>query len=206
MAVVLTVFCALGFLLAIAVEAANEQLSLGGRKASPPVEVFDASPITDLIQPAPSYSPEEVVEIQTGGLASSDVSRGIQQCFAFASPSNRQMTGPIARFAVMVRRPPYAALMRNRLKLLGSPVIDGDSASVVVTLLDDHNAIHVFQFLLSKQHGNDVENCWMTDAVYPLEQKPHDPAGHPTNEGTAGRTQAGRISVGFSVFYESAHV
>jgi hypothetical protein len=183
--VVLFVFVAIGFLLTIAAQAGLQ--SLTGPKASmasKPGDPFDVTPVANLVQPAPKFAPDDVVKLQLAGLANPDVSAGIQQCFAFASPGNREMTGPLSRFAMMVRRPPYAVLMHHRIALVGEPTIKGESAAVVVTVLDDLDQVHVFQFLLSKQHGDKVENCWMTDAVYPLEQVPGE---SPVRSATASR-------------------
>jgi hypothetical protein len=56
--------------------------------------------------------------------------------------------------------------------LVGKPTIEGDTANVVVTLLDAHDRIYIFQFMLSRQHGEGYENCWMTDAVFPIQEIP----------------------------------
>jgi hypothetical protein len=135
-------------------------------------EIFSETSIKDLVQPDPSFAPEKVVALQLAGLAQADLSAGIQQCFVLASPSNKQMTGPVVRFAAMVRRFPYDAMIHHQLALIGRPILEKENAAVLVTLLDVRGEIHVFQFVLSKQHGSEVENCWMTDAVYPIEQLP----------------------------------
>jgi hypothetical protein len=137
----------------------------------------------DLVQPSADLPPEKVVALQLEGLADTAKLTGIQQCFVFASPSNKLMTGPLPRFAAMLHRPPYNALLDHEVLLIGKPVMKGESASVVVTVMDNHDEIHVFQFMLSKQHGKNVENCWMTDAVFPLQQIPADTSvEHPTAE------------------------
>ena len=46
----------------------------------------------DLIQPAASYSPQEVVEIQLLGLQAEDSDLGIEQVWLFAHPANKAMT------------------------------------------------------------------------------------------------------------------
>jgi hypothetical protein len=182
--VVLFVFAIVAFLLTIAVDAAYlRYLSAGPAQRLDSADEFDSAPLADLIQPSPQLSPSEVVEIQLAGLADPNPSRGIQQCFEFASPSNRQSTGPLTRFAAMLRRPPYAVLMRRQMLLVGESFVESKTASVVVTLLDESEGLHVFQFLLAKQHGGDLENCWMTDAVFPLEQVPKGSADRPDSAG-----------------------
>ena len=169
LAIVLVVYFTLGFALTIGGQAIFARLF---ERPVPESEQFDPSPVVDLIQPDPSYSPDEVVGIQIEGLENPNISAGIQQCFAFASLENRSFTGPLERFAAMVRRSPYDVLMHHQLVLIGQPIMADKAASLTVTLLDDHNQIHVFQFVLSKQQGETFKDCWMTDAVYPLRQMP----------------------------------
>jgi hypothetical protein len=142
----------------------------------------------DLVQPRADLPPAQVVALQLEGLADTGNSAGIQQCFVFASPSNKQMTGPLTRFAAMLHQPPYNALLDHEVLLIGKAVVKDEIATVVVTVLDNRDEIHVFQFMLSKQHGKDVENCWMTDAVFPLQQIPAEaPAEYPATVRTARR-------------------
>ena len=58
-------------------------------------------------EPDPSLSPRDVVSIQIEALRNNDTpyeNRGIEVAFNFASPTNKRITGPIERFAVMVRK------------------------------------------------------------------------------------------------------
>lgn len=126
----------------------------------------------DQVQPSPSLQPNEVVSLQLKGLAIEPEGGGIEQCFALASPGNKEITGPIERFTAMIHKAPYDVLLFHHLVLVGKPTIEGDSANVVVTLLDAQDRIYIFQFVLSRQHGNNYENCWMTDAVFPIRQIP----------------------------------
>ena len=55
--------------------------------------------------PHPSLTAREVLTIQIEALRGNRGSGdGIAQCFAFASPGNRQQTGPVARFGAMLRQ------------------------------------------------------------------------------------------------------
>ena len=176
--VVICVFFILSFALTMGAQVLLARLGDRESKQLASEEIVTAK---DLVQPRADLPPEKVVALQLEGLADNANSAGIQQCFAFASPSNKQMTGPLTRFAAMLRQPPYNALLDHEVLLIGKPVVEDESATVVVTVLDSHDEIQVFQFLLSKQHGKDVEDCWMTDAVFPLQQIPaNTPAEHPT--------------------------
>lgn len=119
-------------------------------------------------QPRPELTPEEVVQIQLDGLASDDVTQGILQCMTFASPNNRAVTGPLVRFAQMVRQPPFDALANPETVLIGQSVFDAEQVRILVTAVREGN-VHPFVWVLSKQSVLPYEGCWMTDAVFPLE-------------------------------------
>lgn len=170
--VVAFVFFVLACLITIAA-----QMAWSARAGSAVVESSEERVTRELAIPKPELAPEQVVEVQLEGLGSDDLTWGIKQCFEFASPGNKQSTGPLTRFAAMVQKAPYDALIKRHLVLVGTPHIDDEKAIVMVTILDDHDEIRVFEFWLSKQHGEGVEDCWMTDAVYPLRQLSSPPAG-----------------------------
>ncbi|TWU23545.1 DUF4864 domain-containing protein [Bythopirellula polymerisocia] len=181
LAVVIVCFFAFGFLLSLLIQAL---LYFG--------QAFQVEQVTDLssseefvaeapIKPDPRFSPREVVAYQLEGLGSADRLQGINQCFVFASPANKSMTGPISRFAKMVQRPPYDVLLSPQELLIGSPDIHDDHATVTVSLLDSLGGVQVFQFVLSKQIEGDCSGCWMTEAVFPLRSiDSREPARPPT--------------------------
>ena len=62
----------------------------------------------------PSLSPREVVAVQIQALRGDAGSgEGIAACFRFASPANRQHTGPVMRFVHMIRRG-YSCMLRSQ--------------------------------------------------------------------------------------------
>lgn len=116
--------------------------------------------------PRPSLSPTEVVELQLAGLADpSPDGVGILQCYCFASPGNKIVTGPLERFHQMVRSGNYQCLSRPRAVLVGEPIVQADVARVLVTVLDENWRVRAFTFVLSKQKEEPCRDCWMTDAV-----------------------------------------
>lgn len=114
-----------------------------------------------------TLTPRDVVALQLEALQreSGDLS-GIAECFALASPLNRQATGPLKRFAAMVAAPPYDVLLRPNLATIGEARRDGDQAVVTVAIVSRTRGLHVFRFLLSRQTQPPYADCWMTDAVY----------------------------------------
>lgn len=167
--VALVVFFLLGLVVTLGAQTAI--FRLGGPNDAASITVKPTRP-RDLIQPSPRLEPNEVVSLQLQGLAKNPDGGGIEQCFALASPGNKESTGPVERFAAMLHRAPYDVLLFHHLVLVGKPVIEGDLANVIVTLVDANDRIFVFQFMLSKQHVEGYENCWMTDAVFPIQQIP----------------------------------
>lgn len=123
-------------------------------------------------EPNPSLSPRDVVGIQVGALKNNDVpyaNRGIEVTYKFASPANKQMTGPLERFKAMVLNPVYGPLIHHRRASFENVKIDGDAARIDVILLSKEDEYSGFRFILSRQHGNRYEGCWMTDAVIRFE-------------------------------------
>ena len=119
-----------------------------------------------LVQPSPDLAPDEVVRLQLRSLGNNTSdNRGILQCFCFASPANRRVTGPLARFIAMVRSPPFDTMARQSAALVGRPVIEEPYARVLATFLDELQQVHVFRFELSKQVVEPYVDCWMTDSV-----------------------------------------
>ena len=119
-------------------------------------------------QPDPSLSPQDVVSIQIAALQNNDVpyeDRGIEVTFNFASPANKRRTGPLERFKVMVRSPIYGPMINHRNAKYENLTVQDDIAQVDVILYSSNGEYLGYRFILSRQHGNQYEGSWMTDAV-----------------------------------------
>lgn len=112
--------------------------------------------------PTPGLLPEQVVQIQLASLARGEVG----ECFRFASPMNREITGPLARFGTMFRSPPFDIMLRSSSFQVGKSVIRRDYAAVLVTVLAVPNELRVFRFIMSRQTSGPQRGCWMTDGVF----------------------------------------
>ncbi len=128
---------------------------------------------TDLPQtePDPSLAPQDVVSIQISALRNNDIpykDRGIEVTFNFASPANKRMTGPIERFKEMVRNPVYGPMINHRDAKYENHVVEGEFARIDVILNSKEGEYLGYRFILSRQHGNEYEGSWMTDAVIPF--------------------------------------
>jgi hypothetical protein len=137
-----------------------------------------------IVFPDPALPPEQVVEIQLAGLADPAANGiGILQCFTLASPANCAATGPLERFGAMVRQGDFACLADPQATLVGTPRISGPLARLLVTVVDRDKRLRAFTFILSRQSSKPFEDCWMTEAVYPvissLAEPPASPAAEP---------------------------
>ena len=146
------------------VRAALLALLLAGAAGAGPADVPDTP------QPDPALSPQEVVRIQLEALKANDAAdNGIAVAFRFASPDNRRQTGPLPRFARMIKDGPYALMLRYREASFAPVRIVEGRAAQRVTLVARGVAPVTYVFYLSRQEGEGpYRDCWMTDAVQVL--------------------------------------
>jgi hypothetical protein len=154
-------------------------LLLSGCSKSPakPVETVDAEEKeeqpraddqrqTSAPAPSPALSPDQVVKIQLEALKNNDsTDRGIEIVFRFASPANKQNTGPLDRFSEMIKDPLYSSMLNHRTVEYDAIQIVGKEARQRVTLVDRRGNVIIYIFYLSKQTEEPCKDCWMTDAV-----------------------------------------
>lgn len=119
--------------------------------------------------PRPGLSPEQVVRIQIGALSTnSQRDEGIAVAFRFASPDNRTKTGPIARFASMIRSDDYLPLL-DSLSVEYGRTMTRDGRSYTAILVTDRRGVSsAFVWVLAKQQSGVFADCWMTDSVIPV--------------------------------------
>ncbi len=118
--------------------------------------------------PSPSLSPDQVVRIQLDALRLNDrpaKDAGIAAAFRFASPKNREATGPLDNFARIVRGPGYLPMIDHRIAGTGPMVIVGEVAAQRVTVVAKDGRAFEYEFQLSKDPAT---GCWFTDGVIPL--------------------------------------
>ena len=119
-------------------------------------------------EPDPSLSPQDVVSIQIEALQQNDrpyEGRGIEITFNFASPANKRVTGPLERFNMMVHNPTYGPMIDHRSAKYENLMVEGDIARIDVILTSKEGEYLGYRFILSRQHGNQYDGSWMTDAV-----------------------------------------
>lgn len=122
----------------------------------------------DPTDPSPDLLPEEVVRIQVEALQHNDEptpDAGVEAAFRFASPDNRAATGPVERFARMVKGPVYGDMIGFEQAEFGLVEVEGDRAVQRVTLAHADGRRVTYAFVLSRQRGGPYDGCWMTDGV-----------------------------------------
>ena len=121
--------------------------------------------------PSPSLDPDAVVRIQVEALRTNGpLNEGIELTYRFASPGNKQVTGPLDRFVRMVRSPPYDRLLNHLNASYGPVSISGDEAFQTVTVTDRQGKDAAYLWVLSRQSEGQFKGCWMTDAVISAER------------------------------------
>lgn len=137
-------------------------------------EGFGAGNASGNLQPTPALNPQEVVAIQLEAFNSSGgETEGIAVAFRFASPSNREVTGPESRFAGMMRTPAYRIMLEyDRVEY--APVIIAGPAAMQRVMLFRDNEVAVFDFFLRRQSVEPYVDCWMTEGVTRLQLRPRE--------------------------------
>ncbi|MEQ9478049.1 MAG: DUF4864 domain-containing protein [Algiphilus sp.] len=113
--------------------------------------------------PDPELSPSDVVRAQLAGFQA-DSDAGIAQAFAFASPRNRSVTGPVQRFTDMIRAG-YGELLGHRSADLAELRQDEAHTYQGVEITAADGRTHLYVFILSRYDLPNCSNCWMTDGV-----------------------------------------
>ena len=120
--------------------------------------------------PSPDLTATDVVLAQLEGLrseprAGGDAGSGVQQVWAFASPGNQAATGPVHRFAEMLRGSSYVALLEHRAAQLGPLLEQGDEAQQEVLVLGADDRTVGFTWVLARQATGPYAGCWLTEGV-----------------------------------------
>ena len=122
----------------------------------------------DLVAPDPSITPEEVVAIQMKALQFNDnpvAYFGIAQTWNFAHPRNRAATGPLQRFATMMKGAAYGTMLNHASHRIVPQAGDGSRVSFDVFMETTKGRMLHFMWAVELVDGGEFDNCWMTVAV-----------------------------------------
>jgi len=112
--------------------------------------------------------PGLVVHIQVLALQNNDpaTNEGINTTWQFASPSNRDLTGPYSNFVRTIESG-FEPLLNATGVRYGPLDRDGDTASQPVTVVDANGTTTSYRWTVEKQSDAPYEGCWMTAGVAP---------------------------------------
>lgn len=148
----------------------------------------DPNPAADA-HPSPELSSRDVVRYQLLALQHADQpapNAGIEIAFRFASPQNRQHTGPIERFITIVRAPGYAPMIHcDRFEISDGDEVEVDGRRlaqhlVIIHAADGSTPHYLFQLRRQPTAGpgepaNEYADCWMVESVMPVRTLPPTP-------------------------------
>jgi hypothetical protein len=115
-------------------------------------------------------SPAEVVAIQLNALQANDTPEtdaGIAQTWAFAHPDNRRVTGPLPRFAQMIKGPLYQILLGHRSHEIKEVSATDDQVVFAVIVTSRTGKAVAYRWSVAKVAGGDNAGAWMTISVSP---------------------------------------
>ena len=116
--------------------------------------------------PTPELNPAQVVEIQVAALRhNTPRDEGIAVAFRFASPENRDRTGPLGRFASMIRSEDYLPLLNHLGVQYGATVVRADRSYTPVIVTDRRGVSAGYLWVLKRETDASCAGCWMTDSV-----------------------------------------
>ena len=124
----------------------------------------------ELLAPNPHMSAKRVVEIQLTALQRNDspsIDAGIVQTWTFAHPDNKRYTGPLARFAAMVKSPNYRDMINHSKHTIKTIVTTNRYALFKVTIISKDNVMSTFKWELRKAKTGSLNGAWMTTSVSP---------------------------------------
>lgn len=159
---------AYGLLIPLFIKPAYAALDTGSTEMNTPDERYTARLLSGA-KPNPSLSPEDVVQIQMRALQQNGPDdAGIHTTYRFASPANKQTTGPYERFAQMIKAAPYRAMLNSASLSFGEIRFSEDQAMQEVRVVTSDGRQVAYVFHMRHQDQPPYKNCWMTEAVYTL--------------------------------------
>ena len=123
----------------------------------------------DLLIPNNSILPAEVVKIQLVALMNNDKKfedSGIEQTWNFAHPNNKENTGPLSNFKMMIKGNTYQMLLNHLSHTITELGSSEKWAQFEVIILDKDKIYHKFNWQVEKfSIEGPLEGCWLTTVV-----------------------------------------
>ena len=120
----------------------------------------------EMIKPAENLSAYDVIKIQLDALKNNDDNdAGIKQTWLFAHPDNKKMTGPYARFRIMLYDVHYRILL-NHFSHKIDLIMNTDNKFVYgVKVLSEEKKQFYYLWHVERGNAENCKNCWFTSGV-----------------------------------------
>ena len=123
----------------------------------------------DLLIPNNSILPAEVVKIQLVALKNNDKKfedSGIEQTWNFAHPNNKENTGPLPNFKMMIKGNSYRMLLNHISHTITELGSSDNWVQFEVIILDKDKIYHKFNWQVEKfTPEGPLQDCWLTTVV-----------------------------------------
>jgi len=122
----------------------------------------------DIVRPAPTLSPEDVIRTQLKALQTNDLperNAGIRQVWEFAHPVNRRMTGPYENFAAMMKGPFYTPLLNHSSHAIKPLKKTANAAAFDVDVTSNSGLVLRYRWVVERAFGGGLDGAWMTVSV-----------------------------------------
>ena len=123
----------------------------------------------DLLIPNNSILPAEVVKIQLVALMNNDKKfedSGIEQTWNFAHPNNKENTGPLPNFKMMIKGNSYRMLLNHISHTITELGSSDNWVQFEVVILDKDKIYHKFNWQVEKfTLEGPLQDCWLTTVV-----------------------------------------
>ncbi len=118
------------------------------------------------LKPMPELTPGEVVGIQLAALkANNPEDQGIAVAYRFSSLKNKELTGSLENYSLLLKQDTFAPMLENNGVDLGPQEIKGNTAVVAVRVRLLNGDTTGYIFLLTRQERGDDKGSWLTDGV-----------------------------------------
>ena len=118
------------------------------------------------IKPNKEFDPYDVVKIQLEALKNNNKQDdGIKQTWLFAHPDNRKITGPFARFRIMIYGQQYKHLINHsshKIKLVSN---SPNTYVYRIEILSENKKLFIYEWHVQKGSDDNCKKCWFTSAV-----------------------------------------
>jgi hypothetical protein len=117
------------------------------------------------LAPTCERPPGLVIAIQVGALRNNDpaTNEGIRTTWRFASPENREATGPLSNFVELIRQGYRPLLEADRVAY--GPLERTDATAARTVTVTANGTSTSYRWTLRLQTAGEFEGCWMTSGV-----------------------------------------